>query len=336
MSATVQRPVSIESAGDFDRAALEALGVEYEVDDDFPLTDIDVPGSRQVWQQVRPGEPLDEENIEHLQAVVDNGGSPPPPILYKDNRGKWRVISGNHRTEMYRRTGRTRARVYIANGLEGLKFENGAVLALAFEANAGHGKRVSEAYRLKQALDLVQKGGYEIRDAARALSVPEGKLRDEKEKAEATRRLENLGVDTEPIPVTARRRIVSIRSDALAKQLGELVPLMDQKVTTVEETVKAVNAARSDTEGAEILESLAATLRAAGGRPATDQDQRHGGSKGSAVSPVLTQLNRVLTTVINLNVDEIGTAGTTADYRQLTLEKIQNALGRLNEVKKAL
>jgi hypothetical protein len=322
-----------ERAGDFDQAALEKLGVDYQVDDDFPLSDIDVPGSRQVWQQVRPGEPLDEENIEHLRAVVGNGDPLPPVIVYRDNQGKWRVISGNHRTEMYRRIGTTKTRVYIASGLDGLKFENGAVLALAFLANAGHGKSVSEAYRLKQALDLVHKGGYEIKDAARALGVPEGKLRDEKEKVESTQRLERLGVDTDPIPVTARRRIASVRSDRLATKLGKLVPLMDQKVTTVEETVKAINAARSESEGRKILDALSETLHAAGG---TTGKSGTTPSKASAVSPVLTNLNRVLTSIVNLNIKEVGTAGTTAEYRQLTLDKVEAAIGRLDEVRKAL
>jgi ParB-like nuclease domain len=275
MASLQDETLTADVAGDFDQVALEARGVEYELVDDFALADIDLPGSRQVWEQVRPGEPLDEENIEHLRAVVENGGALPPFTVYRDNRGKWRVISGNHRTEVYRRIGATKTRAYVATGLQGLKFENGAVLALAFEANAGHGKQVSEAYRLKQALDLVHKGGYEIKDAARALSVPEGKLRDEKEKVEATQRLERLGVDTEPIPVTARRRIASIRSDRLATKLGKLVPLMEQKVVTVEETVKAVNAARSESEATKVLDSLSQTLRAAEGRGTSSA---HGGT----------------------------------------------------------
>jgi hypothetical protein len=317
-------------AGDFDLAALERLGVEYELEAEFALADLDVPGSRQVWEQVRPGEPLDEENIEHLRVVLESGGSLPPPIVYKDNRGKWRVISGNHRMEVYRAIGRPRTPVYVAKALEGLKFENGAVLALAFEANAGHGKQVSELFRTKQALDLVSKGGYSVRDAAAALGVAEGKVRDEKEKAEATQRLERLGVNTEPIPVTARRRIASIRSDRLAKQLSEMVPMMEQKVTTVEETVKAVNAARSEERAIEILEKLGQTLAAANGATTSS------GTKPPAVSPVLSQLNRVLTGVINLAPNEIATAGTTTEYRNLTVAKLKEAIVRLREVEKAL
>lgn len=321
------------TAGDFDKEALEALGVEYEVDDDFEISEIDVPGSRQVWEQVRPGEPLDEENIEGLRAAHENGAILPPPIVYRDNRGKIRVISGNHRSEMYRRAGVTKTRVYRAVGLDGNKFENGAVLALAFLANAGHGKQVSEDYRLKQALDLVYRGGYKLADAARALSVKEDKLRDEREKVEATTRLEALGVNTEKIPITAQRRIASIRTDRLAKKLGQLVPMMDRKVETVEETVKAVNAARSDAEGAKILEALAEALRAAKGSGGSGDD---GGTGGSAVSPVLRNLNRLLGSVVNLNVTEIETAGTTAEYRKLTLEKLDAAVAQLGAVKKAL
>ncbi len=331
MAVIEQDSVTAEAAGDFDRAALQALDIDYKVEDDFPLARIDVPASRQVWEQVRPGEPLDEENIDHLRAAVENGGTLPPPTVFRDGRGKWRVVSGNHRTELYRRIGTTKTRVYVATGLEGLKFENGAVLALAFEANAGHGKQVSEAFRLKQALDLVHKGGYDLKDAARALSVSEGKLRDEKEKVEATQRLERLGVNTEPIPVTARRRIASIKSDRLAKKLGQLVPLMEQKVTTVEETVKAVNASRSESAGAKILDALDKTLQAARPRRGASSNLR-----AAAVSPVLTNLNRILTSIANISVEEIQTAGTTAEYRDLTREKARHAIKRLNEIKAAL
>jgi hypothetical protein len=339
MAVIENETLGTEGAGDFDRAALEALDVDYRVQEDFSLADIDVPGSRQVWEQVRPGEPLDEENVEQLRTVVENGGILPPIIVYRDNREKWRVISGNHRTEMYRQIEQTKIRAYVATGLEGLKFENGAVLALAFEANAGHGKQVAEADRLKQALDLVHKGGYEIKDAARALAVKESKLRDEKEKVESTYRLEMLGVDTEPIPVTARRRIASIRADELAKKLGELVPLMDQKVVTVEETVKAVNSARSEQDAAAILAQLSETLHAENGKGERSAQGLRGGTaagKASAVSPVLRHLNRVLGTVANLNIAEIETAGTTSEYRKLTLEKIDSAITQLSKVKDAL
>jgi len=334
MAVKANGTITAESAGDFDQAALQALGVPYEVDNDFAVAKIDVPASRQVWEQVRPGEPLDEENIDQLRAVVENGGTLPAPIVYRDNRGKWRVISGNHRTEMYRRNGTTKIRAYVATGLEGLKFENGAVLALAFESNAGHGKQVAEADRLKQALDLVHKGGYDLRSAARALSVPEGKLRDEKEKVESTQRLERLGVNTEPIPVTARRRIASIKSDRLAKRLGQLVPMMDQKVATVEEAVKTINASRSDAAGARVLDGLDKTLRAASGGSSSDGKGTQ--AKRAAVSPVLTNLNRVLTSIANVSVDEVKTAGTTAEYRVVTLEKVRVATKRLNEIKTAL
>jgi hypothetical protein len=47
-------------------------------------------------------------------------------------------------------------------------------------------------------------------------------------------------------------------------------------------------------------------------------------------------VNRVLTSVINVNVGDIETAGTTTEYRKVTLEKVRGAIAHLNEVKKAL
>ena len=101
--ATTEYEATTADAGDFDRAALETLSIEYDLEVEFPISNIDIAGSRQVWQQVRPGEPLDEENIEGLRAVVENGGQLPPLIVYVDNRGKKRVIC--RETTAPRRTG---------------------------------------------------------------------------------------------------------------------------------------------------------------------------------------------------------------------------------------
>lgn len=87
--------------------------------------------------QVRVGG-LDEENVERLFAVKQNGGELPPIIAYETERGLF-VADGFHRMEVYKRLGETSIRAEIRKGT----FEE--ALNFAEEANLKHGKMLSAA-----------------------------------------------------------------------------------------------------------------------------------------------------------------------------------------------
>src|SRR5262245_33493179 len=125
--------------GDLDRAALDRLGIRYELEPALPLQELDLDASRAAWNQARLGDPVDADHVEELIAELERGVEFPPIIFYRDDAGKAVVLSGNHRREAYARVGREAIPAYEASGLIGLRKEDPCVLGLIYEANHGHG-----------------------------------------------------------------------------------------------------------------------------------------------------------------------------------------------------
>src|SRR5206468_1162465 len=117
-----------------------------------------------------------------------------PGIVHRDEEGHFVILSGNHRYPAYRAAKRDTMKFYVATALEGVPTGDPKVQDVALRANVAHGEPVSPEHRLEQATRLVESGHYSIKDAARALVVPEGKLRDSVEKVKSRRRLTEAGV----------------------------------------------------------------------------------------------------------------------------------------------
>src|SRR2546425_9233257 len=84
------------AAGDFDRAALDKLGIRYILREEFPLAELDDEASRQAWNQARLGDPVDEAHVEEMAAELERGVEFPPIIVYRDDKGRSVTLSGNH------------------------------------------------------------------------------------------------------------------------------------------------------------------------------------------------------------------------------------------------
>lgn len=117
--------------------------------------------------QVRVGG-LDEENVERLFAVKQNGGELPPIIAYETERGLF-VADGFHRVEAYKRLGETSIRAEIRKGT----FEE--ALNFAEEANLKHGKMLSAADKKNLLIRRLARGhewtNTSNREIARQLGV---------------------------------------------------------------------------------------------------------------------------------------------------------------------
>jgi hypothetical protein len=212
----VESDARASRVGDLDRAALDKLGIRYVFHDEFPLSDLDDEASRQVWNQARLGAPVDEQHVEEMVAELERGVEFPPIIFYRDDRDRCVTLSGNHRRRAHEQTNHETIPVYEATGLAGLRKEDERVLRLIYEANHGHGKQVSSDDRVQQALALIA-NGYNVRVAAAAVGIPEHRVRDEYDSKRATSRLEDLGVDTTAIPISAQRRLVNVKNDKVVQ-----------------------------------------------------------------------------------------------------------------------
>jgi hypothetical protein len=317
--------------GDLDRAALDRLGIRYEFRPGLPLGELDTDASRAVWNQARLGDPVDAEHVEELAAELERGVEFPPLIFYRDDTGKAAVLSGNHRREAYARMGREEISAYEATGLAGLRKEDPRVLSLIYEANHGHGLPVALDHRVHQALALIEHG-YNVRAAAAAVGIPESRVRDHYDAARATRRLEvELEVDTTGIPISAQRRIVNVRSDAIAKAIAEVVPLMEKKTQEVNELVKAVNAERSEEAQLAVVADYAETLKARTPTPSRRGRPPREEGKG----PELRKLDAALGTILRFDIETLR-SGLTHEERERLAARADDAIEKLAAAREVL
>jgi ParB-like nuclease domain len=317
--------------GDLDRAALDRLGIRYEFHPALPLRELDTDASRAVWNQARLGDPVDPDHVEELVAELERGVEFPPIIFYRDDAGKAAVLSGNHRREAYARVGREEIPAYEASGLAGLRKEDPRVLSLIYEANHGHGLQVALDHRVHQALALIEHG-YNVRAAAAAVGIPETRVRDHYDAARATRRLEvDLGVDTTGIPISAQRRIVNVRSDAIAKAIAEVVPLMEKKTQEVNELVKAVNAERSEDAQLAVVADYAETLKARTPTPSRRGRPPREEGKG----PELRKLDSALGTILRFDIETLR-SGLTHEERERLATRVGDVIERLSAARQVL
>jgi ParB-like chromosome segregation protein Spo0J len=308
-------------AGDFDRAVLEELGEPYDVTE-IPLDDIDIDRSRRVLNQVRFGlSAWNEEHVEALRTVLEQDGALPPGIVHRDEDGHYVILSGNHRYPAHERAGRKTMAFYVATGLDGIPTTDPRAQDVALRANVAHGDPVSVDDRIEQAARLVETGHYSIKEAARALAVPEGKLRDLVEKNRSRMRLVEIGANVDVIPISVARRLNAISSDRVLQKAAELVPLMVQKAEETNRLVVEINDARTERDQLEIVERTAEALAAAG----TVQGKARKRKGGALVSPKLRRLDGALGVIIRFKPEEVGAQSVPPEFREHLRARLDEA-----------
>jgi hypothetical protein len=320
-------------AGDFDRAVLEELEEPFELID-VSLADVDIDRSRRVLNQVRLGlGAVNEEHVETLATVLEQGGLLPQGIAHRDPEGHLVILSGNHRFPAYKAAGRSSMPMYLATRLERIPTTDPRVQDVALRANVAHGDPVNTEHRIEQASRLVESGHYSIKEAARALRVPEGKLRDHVEKVKSRRRLAEAGVplSDKDIPISVARRLNAIGSDEVLKAAAGLVPLMAQKAEETNRLVVAINEARSERDQLAVIAEKAKELDAAG----TAQAQARGIKGGALVSPKIRRLDGALGVVVRFDADELKTT-MPAEFRDRLRARIDEALAALTAMREQM
>jgi hypothetical protein len=324
--------VPLVQAGDFDRAVLEELGEPFELRE-VSLGEIDIDRSRRVLNQVRFGLGAhNEEHVAALRTVLEQGGELPPGIIHRDNDGRYVILSGNHRYPAHKAENRSTMKFYIATGLEGVATTDPRAQDVALRANVAHGDPVSIVHRIEQATRLVETGHYSIKDAARALVVPESKLRDNVEKAKSRRRLTDAGVGVEQIPISVARRLNAISSDRVLQEAARLVPKMAQKAEETNRLVVAINDARSETEQLEIVERTAEALEVAG----TVQAQARKLKGGALVSPKTRRFDGALGLILRFDLQELEALSMPAEFRDHLRARVAGATAILAAAQEAL
>jgi hypothetical protein len=322
------------TAGDFDRAVLEELGEPFEFVD-LPLDEIDLDESRRVLNQVRFGlGAANDEHVEALRTALAQDVTLPPGIVHRDERGRYVILSGNHRYPAHKAAGRETMPFYLATGLDGIPTTDARAQDVALRANVAHGDPVSTGDRIEQASRLVDTGHYSIKQAARALVVPEAKLRDQVEKIKSRRRLAEARVrlSDKEIPISVARRLNAIASDNVLREAAQLVPKMAQKAEETNRLVVAINEARSEADQLRIVEETAKQLEAAG----TTQAQARRLKGGALVGPKVRRLDGALGVVIRFDEAHLRGQNLTPEFKDQLAERLSEALKKLQAVREVL
>jgi hypothetical protein len=231
------------------------------------------------------------------------------------------ILSGNHRYPAHERAGRKSMTFYLATGLDGTPTTDPRAQDVALRANVAHGDPVSVDDRIEQAARLVETGHYSIKDAARALAVPEGKLRDLVEKNRSRMRLVEIGAAVDEIPISVARRLNAISSDRVLQKAAELVPLMSQKAEETNRLVVEINEARTEGDQLEIVRRTAEALASAG----TVQGKARKRKGGALVSPKLRRLDGALGVIVRFKGDEVTAQSLPPEFRDHLRSRLSEA-----------
>jgi len=228
--------------------------VDYELDRNFPLANVDLESS--LKNQARLRVPLNEDVVETYAEAMENGAEFPPCVGYMQGK-KLIFIDGNHRGAAYSLLDVVDIPVFIVKNAS-----TDMILKLTYEANVPHGIPNSKEDRLDHAMWLVRSGGHSQRVAATVMNVKAADLQAALSRSEADRRAAALSVKRahwSAISISSRRRLNAIKSDAAFRKAVDVVFKMDLKTGDVSELVSAVNRERTNAAQLKVLDKYLET-----------------------------------------------------------------------------
>lgn len=192
---------------------IESHGGSFELKD-LPLSAIDRQKSARNQARFKP---INDETILLYGAAMEQGDEFPPIVVYAE-KDTYVVIDGNHRVEAASLTDAPRIWAYVVHDPS-----EAMVRILTYEANTKHGLPTTMAERLKQAVFLVEMGATH-KDAAQALHVPMGRLKNVMSQARAEKRLAVAGVPRwDRIGAFQKMRLDAIQSDVVFAEAARVV-----------------------------------------------------------------------------------------------------------------
>lgn len=296
---------------------LTEYGVGFSYHEAVDMSLVDVDSSRR--NQARIGNPVDDDTVILYASAINAGDEFPPSVLYqRTTDGKFVHIDGNHRDEAYRVLDRTHYPAYVIEDAS-----PNVITLLTFTLNTRHGKPTTLDERVKQGVLLVDMGAT-TPAAAKALGLPEIKVRDAVNAAKADRRIQALGVKGwDSLGKGIRSRLVNIRSDAVLKKAVTLAIKTKMTGDPVSEMVTEVNKFRTEAEQSKVIEAWTAKYKA-------EIDLTAGGV--FALPNEIKYMTGVLTRLERIKPEKISSDGLTVEYRTKIYEKIMNGTIRLQQI----
>lgn len=277
---------------------------------------------KSLHNQARIGEVLNDETVLMYGCAMEGGAVFPPIIVYPDGNKpvKYIVIDGNHRVGA--------AEASDKDTIDALIVTNGSptmIQTLTYELNTLNGLPTTMKERIQQALHMVSTGAT-MREAARALSIPENRLQNAVHQQEADMRLYKIrrSAPGELAPST-RRTLGRIRSDRVLARALELVTQARMSQPETEALVVAVNKERNEDDqlvavAREVNRQSAKVAATAGGKISMPESLRR-------LNSAIAAIDRVDPKKVH---EDFANAGDS--MKMLMMSKVADASKRLREI----
>jgi ParB-like chromosome segregation protein Spo0J len=200
---------------------------------------------------------IDPDTAERYGLDLEWGTRFPAGVLSRGKSGKFHIVDFHHRIEGARRSKLTHVTAYVVKVLR----EPERIL-LGFKLNRNHGKPLTDAERVREAVRLMELGFFQTaRQAARQLGTREENVNRARRLAQAARRARELGIPAAGwgmLGTQKQDRLGSIDAPQAFKEATNKT--IDKGLTfqQVNDLVKAVNAAPSEAEKIEVIRTFGA------------------------------------------------------------------------------
>lgn len=197
------------------------------------------------------------DHVETLQRMVAHGAVVAPIIVNKMANGRYMIIDGNHRDEVFRKLNVDKVYAYVLN------VDDTRYTKLKWLANERNGLRPTDAERRDHAVALVHSGIANISEAAVMFGITRHVLQRDVSAADARNRAVSLGIKfgVDRISVTTWQKLAAVRSEPA---FIELVKLADSKKLTVgeiQDLITAVNQESTDARKVEVIDDVKEQLK---------------------------------------------------------------------------
>lgn len=304
-------------------AFLKKLGVKYEYQPKFKITDIDIEASRR--NQVRTGAHVNDEQVLVYGIAMDSGEDFPPIVVHRLNpKNKAIVDDGNHRLKAITDVLELKhVEAYVVTEATELQ-----ILRLQFKANQTNGLALSMEDRVRHALILVAHGATQ-KDAAADIGIPVSRVQIALRQQETENRLTAMGVKRiDKLGPTHLNRLGNIKNDDVLRDMATTVIRHRIPVSDVDKFVTKLNKERTVEGQKKLINELGDSFV---------QDEKVRGGPDSPVKripAVVSGLRR--TTASILRVTDAELAGVPKELRKDLLVRVQDASVRLQEIAKKL
>lgn len=212
---------------DLDRELLRRLQIDFEEVTIRP-EQIDLEKSKNTQERII-ARPVDDKHVEELALSMIDGVPFPPITVKKLGMHSYLVLSGLHRVYAAKEAELPEIGAYVISD----RTSDTMISKFSIAANAALGARPSTDQRLLQAIDLVQRSGVSIVEAAATANVSRHVLSERLRRIEGRMRLAKLKISDEVlkrVADTATMRLGAVPDD---KVLEAAVRAIDKYKLTI-------------------------------------------------------------------------------------------------------